>query len=421
MSKNSYRTPHRSSVSHAPFAVINRKDGRCPSCGWSPPEGGVYGHGIRMSLRIHCYREHGLRLSLGDRKRMPSPPTAGIDLDAETAAHLWVVKHALRRFTAVPGDDAVQEGRMGLLAAILLWDSRKCVSFCGYASRIIRQKVGIAALEAESERQAPAGRPLRIMLPSPDPADTPLATSDEVAKAMRVLPDVQRNILECLFRENPETLEGIGKSIGINKERVRQVKIDTLRRLWAELTGEDKSGWPGDRRPKARRRSDPRFGSAKPGRFVVLLDGAPTRMDAFGTLRHADVASVFTDRRMAARLAHNLKVRAGSDKVDIVDADELPDLREEIVESLPSMGRGGRKAMTIAAVRDELERHGPMTTRQIARRLMERDGYMAARHPEVSDDAEERVHRTVANSIREMSALTSRQSGRNQVAYSTES
>ena len=126
---------------------------------------------------------------------------------------------------------------MALLSAILLWDRRKCVSFCSYASRIIQQKVGNAMSVAKA--RPPGGRPLRVMLPqSPNPADIPFVTADEVAKAMRCLPDVQRNILERLFCKEPETLESIGRTIGINKERVRQVKLSALRRLRMEITGE---------------------------------------------------------------------------------------------------------------------------------------------------------------------------------------
>lgn len=225
------RIRNHTSVSHAPFATVGRK-GKCPSCGWSPPEGGVAKPGIRMSLRIHCYREHGLRLTLGNRQHLPPVATSALDLDAEVASHLWVVESALEQFS-FPRDEVVQEARMTLMVAILMWDRLKCASFYNFARTIIWKRVcRVAKAKAEVK---PVGRFLRFMLPQPlDPADTPVTPTD-VAEAMHCLSDKQRWVLERLYRENPMTLAGIGKSIGLSKESVRQIKLKALRCLRVEI------------------------------------------------------------------------------------------------------------------------------------------------------------------------------------------
>ena len=56
---------------------------------------------------------------------------------------------------------------------------------------------------------------------------------EEVASALNVLNERERNIIECFYGINQRemTLEEIGDKFGLKRERVRQIKEKALRRL----------------------------------------------------------------------------------------------------------------------------------------------------------------------------------------------
>ena len=272
-------------VSPAPFATVG-KTGRCPSCDWSPEGGGLRNRGISMALRIHCYREHGLRLSLGTRRRLPPDAAEPIDLDAEVADHLWIIDKVVCQWNPRPRDEVMQEARIALMSAILQWDGQKG-AFHDYAGSVIHRGATRAihrcATRAATSASKPEGAPLRVMLsPSPDPADTPLATPDDAVRAMRLLTDVQRTVLSMRF-QIPASLLEIGGVIGLSKERVRQIEIKALSVLRVELVGE-----PLTTQPRRRRTVSVRL--LKPARplFTVLQGTSPTKVDDSGLLRRAD-------------------------------------------------------------------------------------------------------------------------------------
>jgi RNA polymerase primary sigma factor len=63
----------------------------------------------------------------------------------------------------------------------------------------------------------------------------------EVRRALAELPERERRVLELRFGldGDPQTLEAIGKELGVTRERVRQLENDALARLEAELGGAD--------------------------------------------------------------------------------------------------------------------------------------------------------------------------------------
>ena len=58
--------------------------------------------------------------------------------------------------------------------------------------------------------------------------------SQALAVALQALPDRERQVLVLrygLVDEEPKTLEEIGKRLGLTRERVRQIELESLRRL----------------------------------------------------------------------------------------------------------------------------------------------------------------------------------------------
>ena len=58
--------------------------------------------------------------------------------------------------------------------------------------------------------------------------------SQALAVALQALPDRERMVLVLrygLLDEEPKTLEEIGKRLGLTRERIRQIEVESLRRL----------------------------------------------------------------------------------------------------------------------------------------------------------------------------------------------
>jgi RNA polymerase sigma factor (sigma-70 family) len=61
-----------------------------------------------------------------------------------------------------------------------------------------------------------------------------LPASQALALALQALPERERHVLVLrygLVDEEPKTLEEIGKRLGLTRERVRQIELESLRRL----------------------------------------------------------------------------------------------------------------------------------------------------------------------------------------------
>src|SRR3989338_5130993 len=70
----------------------------------------------------------------------------------------------------------------------------------------------------------------------------PIHPKDVTAKALKAVPSPRlREVLERRFGhkgKEPETLEAIGRSFGVTRERVRQIEEDGLRRITGMQTAE---------------------------------------------------------------------------------------------------------------------------------------------------------------------------------------
>lgn len=128
--------------------------------------------------------------------------------------------------------DLINEGNMGLLRAAKRFDGTRGFKFISYAVWWIREGI-LRVLAAEQRHNS---RQLFDEFPSPDTLIAPFGEtfSAETNRALSLLGERERFIIERAFGINgqPEmTLGAIGESLGLTKERVRQIREKSIRKL----------------------------------------------------------------------------------------------------------------------------------------------------------------------------------------------
>lgn len=74
----------------------------------------------------------------------------------------------------------------------------------------------------------------RLAVPLPEDEVEVSLRSQALAQALSALPDRERRVLVLRYGlddAEPRTLEEIGRRLGLTRERVRQIELETLRRL----------------------------------------------------------------------------------------------------------------------------------------------------------------------------------------------
>jgi len=133
--------------------------------------------------------------------------------------------------------DLINEGNVGLIKAAEKFDEKRGSKFITYAVWWIRERI----LHALAEEQRHIARQSHNLVSSPDSLVASVGQVDEsfsveINNAIGTLSEREKQIIERTFGINgqPEmTLEEIGESLDLTRERVRQIREKAIRKLRA--------------------------------------------------------------------------------------------------------------------------------------------------------------------------------------------
>jgi RNA polymerase primary sigma factor len=226
---------------------------------------------------------------------------------------VWLAKKLQKRFRTCQLElpDLIQEGVLGLIRAVELIEKRFGTRFATYATPWIFQYIQRAIVNTERLIRLPAhrekggdyrelGRFSCILsldcahraLTDPSSQESDLKElareqSAAVRVALKCLPARSAVVLERRFgfdRQEPQTLEEIGRQLGITRERVRQIEMKALDRLKKQLSDsahfqefKDQANDNPPRRCTGRSRRSP-LGSTAPSPEYLTNGAAGTRV-----------------------------------------------------------------------------------------------------------------------------------------------
>jgi RNA polymerase sigma factor (sigma-70 family) len=158
-----------------------------------------------------------------------APPRPGPgDWDPALAAHeglvRWVVRQQWRG--ALPFEDAVQAGRIGLWQALRRYDATRGTRFSTYAVPAIQHAVWAAVAADQPLPPVPAGPPPRAAAPEPVEAVHRAQVRTAVAALVAQLPARLRTVLSAhygLADAPPQSFAAIGRTLGVSRQRVHQL------------------------------------------------------------------------------------------------------------------------------------------------------------------------------------------------------
>ena len=131
--------------------------------------------------------------------------------------------------------DLINEGNLGLIKAAQRFDETRGFKFISYAVWWIRQSI----LQALAEQSRIVRLPLNNVLnsgesPNPDRELLHESLRTEIERALETLTPREADVIRLYFglgNQHPMTLEEIGETFDLTRERVRQIKEKAIRRL----------------------------------------------------------------------------------------------------------------------------------------------------------------------------------------------
>jgi RNA polymerase sigma factor (sigma-70 family) len=148
-------------------------------------------------------------------------------------------------YPGLPLMDLIAEGCMGLLRALQTFDPDMGFRFLSYAEPAIRQQVQEAIrlhyLHQHFSLDEPAydeggENTLKDLLFSDEPGADETVFNKQARRMLAVLNRRERTVIVLRFWHDL-TLEEIGLRIGLDKERVRQIKVRSLRKMHWSFRG----------------------------------------------------------------------------------------------------------------------------------------------------------------------------------------
>jgi RNA polymerase primary sigma factor len=211
--------------------------------------------------------DRGPRPALTDEQALVERARRGdrAAVDRLTSANLAYVVRVAKEFRGrgVPFEDLIAEGCLGLLKAIRRYRASSGTRFMTYASFWVRKEILAAVTEQPNAIHVPryarehGHGSIRIMpidvpegivvgerVPHTGPQPVETVIGDQLGRRMR------RHVVRLPFREQaviawrfgllgdaPKTLQEIARSLGLSKERVRQIEVSALAGLRRALAG----------------------------------------------------------------------------------------------------------------------------------------------------------------------------------------
>lgn len=160
----------------------------------------------------------------------------GKNSDINVEDYVNLVRSIASRYSSYGSayEDLFQEGMIGLLEAKERFDENRGTSFAAYASFWVKKRI-INTLERERKQSMSAvsfedsiySEESEALLTEPAAEKS---EDDNTIALPEDFPLLEKQILTLLFQEG-KTLNEIAELLGLNREKVRQIKQKALRRL----------------------------------------------------------------------------------------------------------------------------------------------------------------------------------------------